>query len=66
MIATVTLNPSIDETFEVRDLGASDVSRAARIYKSAAGKGVNVSKVLLRLGAATRTFTLLGGGMGKE
>jgi len=66
MIATVTLNPSIDEVFEVRDLSASDSSRALRITKSAAGKGVNVSKFLIRLGAAARTFTLLGGVMGKE
>ncbi len=66
MIATVTLNPSVDQFFEVHDLGKKDVCRAVAIRRVPAGKGINVSKFLLKLGARTRAYVLLGGAVGNE
>jgi len=64
MIATVTLNPSIDQYTVVARLRKDDVSRSLEEYTLAGGKGINVSRVLVGLGVQTKAFALIGGHLG--
>ncbi len=61
MIATITLNPSIDQHIIVRNLVKDDANRAEAVFRYPGGKGVNVSKVVRELGGNTRAFALIGG-----
>ncbi|TMC97574.1 MAG: 1-phosphofructokinase, partial [Chloroflexi bacterium] len=45
-IATVTLNPAIDQTVRVDNLRLNSVNRAQEIRVDASGKGVNVAAFL--------------------
>ncbi len=56
MIATVTLNPSIDRTIRVDRLERGGVNRAEVIALDAGGKGVNVSRTLAVYGAETHAI----------
>ena len=53
MIATITLNPSIDQHILVRHLRKDDANRALSVESHAGGKGANVSKVVRELGGTT-------------
>ena len=46
MIFTITLNPSVDYYMRVYDAQFSDVNRVSEVEFVAAGKGINVSKIL--------------------
>lgn len=61
MIYTLTLNPSIDYIVEVDDLQLGGLNRMKRDLKLPGGKGINVSRVLKRLGADTTAMGFLGG-----
>jgi 6-phosphofructokinase 2 len=61
MIATITLNPSIDQNIIVSKLVKDDANRALCIYRYPGGKGVNVSKVVRELGGPTFVYSLAGG-----
>ena len=63
MILTVTLNPSIDTRYEVEHLVVDDVNRVTPA-KTAGGKGLNVSRVLVQLGDDVVATGLLGGHSG--
>src|SRR5699024_11342376 len=65
MIITHTFNPSIDITYNVEQLQLGNVHRPVQIIKNAGGKGLNVSKVLLQLGADLKAHTYLGGENGQ-
>lgn len=66
MIITVTLNPSLDLTYDLAEstLGAVDVHRAKTSSIEASGKGVNVSRTLRRADVATVAVLPLGGRTG--
>ncbi len=49
MIYTVTLNPSIDYVVQVSSFDLGTINRAEKM-KFPGGKGINVSRVLQRLG----------------
>lgn len=66
MIATVTLNPSIDHHFYVRKLALDDANRAERVRRYPGGKGFNVSKAVHAMGEPTRAYVPLAGGPGAE
>lgn len=66
MIATVTLNPSLDKTIYVGDLVLDDTNRAERFRFDPGGKGLNVSRVLWELGQKSVLFGFLGGQTGKR
>lgn len=63
MILTVTMNPSIDTRYEVEHLVVDDVNRVVP-QKTAGGKGLNVSRVLVQLGDDVVATGLLGGHSG--
>ncbi len=61
MILTITMNPAIDKTVEIDQFKLDHVNRISKIRLDAAGKGINVSKMVKQLGGRTKTFTFLGG-----
>ncbi|MFN3653106.1 MAG: 1-phosphofructokinase family hexose kinase [Armatimonadota bacterium] len=64
MFLTVTLNPALDKTLWVdRNLPQTTV-RARRALDLAGGKGINVARALLELGAPARAFMPLAGPRG--
>jgi len=64
MIYTVTLNPAIDKTVVIENFSAGSVNRATSVREDAGGKGINVSKCLKNLGAASVAAMILAGGAG--
>ncbi len=65
MIATITLNPSIDQHLVVPHLHMDDTNRACSITDYPGGKGLNVSKVIRELGGPTRAHALVAGFVGR-
>lgn len=65
MIATLTLNPSVDQHLTVRKLEKDDALRAVEVEWYAGGKGVNVARVIHELGGKTCAFGFVGGFPGK-
>ena len=66
MIHTLTLNPAIDRSIVVRELNIDDANRVVSERHFAAGKGVDVSRVLVELGGDTIAFGFAGGYAGQE
>jgi 1-phosphofructokinase len=65
MIVTVTPNPSVDRTYRLGALRPGTLNRARSVTVEASGKGVNVSRVLTRLGTRTRMVVTAGGPEGR-
>lgn len=65
MIYTVTLNPSIDYLVEVESFQMGKVNRTSYDAKFPGGKGINVSRVLKRLGNGTTALGFIGGQTGE-
>ena len=59
-IATVTLNPAIDQTVQIPDFTAGDVNRIAEQQLDAGGKGVNVASFLSHMGHKIAATGILG------
>ncbi|MGB9561401.1 MAG: 1-phosphofructokinase family hexose kinase, partial [bacterium] len=66
MIYTVTLNPALDRTIYIEKLSTEAPSRILREESYAAGKGIDVSRVLLELGFESIAIGFLGGYTGKQ
>jgi 1-phosphofructokinase family hexose kinase len=64
MILSVTLNPCIDQTLFVDGLKVHDTNRVVRAETDAGGKGINLSRVAVELGAESLATGFLGGGPG--
>lgn len=64
MIITVTANPAVDQTVFVQRLQIGDVNRFKTSQLDPAGKGINVSRVVHRLGWPTIAFGFLAGEIG--
>ncbi|HRF60963.1 MAG TPA: 1-phosphofructokinase [Fimbriimonadaceae bacterium] len=62
MILTVTLNPSVDHALFVDGLKLCDTNRVLRTEVDAGGKGVNLSRVAVEMGAMSVATGFLGGG----
>ena len=65
MIYTVTLNPALDKTVEIPHFAPGRVNRIAALRTDPGGKGLNVSKVIAKLGGDSVAFALLGGSTGR-
>ncbi len=59
-IVTLTLNPVIDTHYQLQDFGLEADNRALSVIKSAAGKGINISRALSVFGVPSRAVALLG------
>lgn len=65
MIYTVTLNPSIDYIVRLDHVQVGSVNRMDSDDKFAGGKGINVSRILKRLGIDNTATGFIGGFTGK-
>jgi 6-phosphofructokinase 2 len=65
MIATVTLNPSLDRTVTVADLVIDEANRWTSLREDPGGKGINVSRVVHELGGETVAYGFIGGTAGE-
>ncbi|WP_059104575.1 1-phosphofructokinase [Shouchella shacheensis] len=61
MIYTVTLNPAVDYFVTLDSLHFGEVNRAKKEHKAPGGKGINVSRVLKRLGHESEAVGFIGG-----
>lgn len=60
MIITVTLNPAIDKTIEIKNFEVGKLNRIETVRLDAGGKGINVSKVIKSLGGDSKATGFLG------
>ena len=66
MIITVTLNPALDKTVEIPDFSLDAVNRITTMRTDPGGKGLNVSKVIAKLGGTSTVVGVLGGTTGRR
>ena len=59
-ILTITLNPALDLSVETAPLTLGEVNRTGHTLMEPAGKGINVARVLARLGHSVTVAGLLG------
>ncbi|WP_433410076.1 1-phosphofructokinase family hexose kinase [Saccharomonospora azurea] len=64
MILTITPNPALDVTYHLPRAQWGEVNRVETVSETAGGKGVNVARVLHRLGEAVACTGFLGGDTG--
>ncbi len=64
MIVTMTLNPAVDETLFVHSVEIGAVNRVHDSHFDPAGKGINVSRLVHRLGWPTVALGFLAGDIG--
>lgn len=67
MILTVTLNVAVDSTWKVEDFNIGSIMRVKKDVpiRVAGGKGINVARVINRLGEDVLVTGFIGGDMGK-
>lgn len=65
MIYTCTITPSLDYTTYLPDFTAGKLNRTGEVYYYPGGKGINVSRVLKRLGADNIALGFTGGFTGQ-
>ncbi len=61
MIATITLNPSLDRTITVHGLKVDESNRWTSLHLYAGGKGIDVSRAVHEMGGATMAYGFIGG-----
>lgn len=66
MIHTLTLNPALDKTVVIPGFQINTVNRIASLRLDPGGKGINVSKVIQKMGGISRATALLGGSTGRR
>ena len=65
MIATITLNPSLDEHIIVHGLAMEEVNRWVRRKRYAGGKGIDVSRAIHEMKGLTTAYGFIGGTIGR-
>jgi tagatose 6-phosphate kinase len=66
VILAVALNPALDVTHQVPGVDWAGVNRPAVIRAQAGGKGLNVARTLLTIGAEVQVIGLAGGATGEQ
>ncbi|MPV38600.1 1-phosphofructokinase family hexose kinase, partial [Georgenia subflava] len=66
MIRTVTPNPAVDVTYTLPSVRLGEVNRVREVAEAAGGKGVNVARVLAKLGRPVTVTGFLGGATGER
>ena len=66
MIATVTLNPSLDRTITVHGLRVDESNRWTSLRHYAGGKGIDVSRATHEMGEQTIAYGFIGGHEGRD
>lgn len=64
-VATVTLNPALDRTVSLDRLQPGGLNRALSVRLDAGGKGINLARVLRRLGIDAVSLGFLAGDTGR-
>jgi 1-phosphofructokinase len=64
-IVTITPGSSVDRTYHLTALRPGELHRARAVLSEASGKGVNVGRVLRRLGVPAHMILTAGGGEGR-
>lgn len=65
MVITVTLNPAVDRLIQIEHLHPGQLHRVQRAESIPGGKGINVARVIKKLGGEVLTMGLTGGDTGK-
>lgn len=65
MIITTTMNPSIDVLYPLQEFKMDTVNRVASVFKTAGGKGLNVTRVIHELGCDVVATGVMGGHFGE-
>ncbi|MGY3725120.1 tagatose-6-phosphate kinase [Granulicatella balaenopterae] len=65
MILTVTMNPSIDMSYQLDQFSIDSVNRTTKVLKTAGGKGINVTRVLHQLNEPVLATGIIGGYLGE-
>lgn len=65
MIITVTLNPAVDRIITLTELHLGDTNRITDGVLDPGGKGVNVSRMIHELGAASLAMGFVAGSLGR-
>jgi len=65
MIATVTLNPSLDRRITVDGLKTDESNRWTGLHLYAGGKGIDVSRAIHEMGGQTIAYGFIGGHEGR-
>ncbi|MCK4368876.1 MAG: 1-phosphofructokinase, partial [Dehalococcoidales bacterium] len=60
-IATITLNPSLDQHITVDGLVMDGPNRWSRLHRYAGGKGIDVSRSIHKMGGRTAAYGFIGG-----
>lgn len=66
MIVTVTLNPALDLWAQVPKVEPGPKLRLSQPQRDPGGGGINVARVIARLGGDVRVFAALGGAIGAQ
>jgi 6-phosphofructokinase 2 len=66
MIATITLNPSLDEHITVHGLVVEETNRWVKLRRYAGGKGIDVSRAIHEMGGITTAYGFIGGSNGRD
>jgi 6-phosphofructokinase 2 len=65
LIATITLNPSLDQHITVDGLVMDGPNRWSRLHRYAGGKGIDVSRAIHEMGGRTAAYGFIGGTIGR-
>jgi 1-phosphofructokinase len=66
MIATLTLNPSLDLTVSLKKVDLRDINRVPGIQRDPGGKGINISRIIRRIKGNTVAYGFVGGCTGTK
>jgi 6-phosphofructokinase 2 len=65
LIATITINPSLDQHLTVDGLVVDGTNRWSRLHRYAGGKGIDVSRAIHEMGGRTVAYGFIGGAIGR-